>query len=127
MFKRLSVLPNITKRLASTFTYIPKGHYFPVPVLPQLHQALSDCHSQRLLQQQKQLDLTNMSNSPSFSILDQLPEKKYIDETRSDGGSLGVRELYLTSVLRKRRLKMKKHKLRKRRKAQRALKIRLNK
>lgn len=35
--------------------------------------------------------------------------------------------LELTSVLRKRRLKMKKHKLRKRRKAQRALKIKIGK
>lgn len=35
--------------------------------------------------------------------------------------------LHLDSVLRKRRLKMKKHKLRKRRKAQRALKKRLGK
>ncbi|KAG7798482.1 hypothetical protein KL929_001525 [Ogataea haglerorum] len=37
------------------------------------------------------------------------------------------RELVLSSVLRKRRLKMKKHKLRKRRKAQRALRIKTGK
>lgn len=37
------------------------------------------------------------------------------------------RAMFLDSVLRKRRLKMKKHKLRKRRKRQRALKIRLGK
>jgi hypothetical protein len=36
-------------------------------------------------------------------------------------------EMIMTSVLRKRRLKMKKHKLRKRRKAQRALRIRIGK
>lgn len=38
-----------------------------------------------------------------------------------------VTEMSLTSVLRKRRLKMKKHKLRKRRKAQRAERIKFNK
>lgn len=36
-------------------------------------------------------------------------------------------EMIMTSVLRKRRLKMKKHKLRKRRKAQRALRIKIGK
>lgn len=36
-------------------------------------------------------------------------------------------EMVMTSVLRKRRLKMKKHKLRKRRKAQRALRIKIGK
>lgn len=38
-----------------------------------------------------------------------------------------VTEMIMTSVLRKRRLKMKKHKLRKRRKAQRALMIKIGK
>lgn len=38
-----------------------------------------------------------------------------------------VHEIYMDSVLRKRRLKMKKHKLRKRRRTQRALKKRLGK
>lgn len=38
-----------------------------------------------------------------------------------------VTEMIMTSVLRKRRLKMKKHKLRKRRKAQRALRIKIGK
>lgn len=38
-----------------------------------------------------------------------------------------VTDMIMTSVLRKRRLKMKKHKLRKRRKAQRALRIKIGK
>lgn len=38
-----------------------------------------------------------------------------------------ITEMIMTSVLRKRRLKMKKHKLRKRRKAQRALRIKIGK
>lgn len=38
-----------------------------------------------------------------------------------------ISEMIMTSVLRKRRLKMKKHKLRKRRKAQRALRIKIGK
>ncbi|ODV78617.1 uncharacterized protein CANTADRAFT_6971 [Suhomyces tanzawaensis NRRL Y-17324] len=59
---------------------------------------------------------------PELSILDKLPmnafEEPVVEEDKT---------MYMDSVLRKRRLKMKKHKLRKRRREQRSLMKRLGK
>lgn len=55
------------------------------------------------------------------------PSRGFIIEEDVHHTTDDSKEMYLDSVLRKRRLKMKKHKLKKRRKAQRALKKRLGK
>lgn len=57
------------------------------------------------------------------SILEQMPENVF--ENIADENTDST--MYMDSVLRKRRLKMKKHKLRKRRREQRSLKKRLGK
>lgn len=59
----------------------------------------------------------------AFGIIQQIPGLEKIDPISESNSN----EMIMTSVLRKRRLKMKKHKLRKRRKAQRALRIRIGK
>jgi len=65
-------------------------------------------------------------------LLDDIPRGMFKSGVLSEIANLNNEihsqpSLILTSVLRKRRLKMKKHKLRKRRKAQRALKIKIGK
>lgn len=63
--------------------------------------------------------------SPSFPTAQRKPIEPIVEvESTTEGEDKTV---HLDSVLRKRRLKMKKHKLRKRRKRQRSLKIRLGK
>ncbi|CAH2448353.1 Hypothetical protein PP7435_CHR2-2276 [Komagataella phaffii CBS 7435] len=67
-----------------------------------------------------------ISNSFPFglSTAKSVSPLKYIEPQSSPASSI---EMLLDSVMRKRRLKMKKHKLRKRRKAQRAMRIKLKK
>ncbi|ODV87505.1 hypothetical protein CANARDRAFT_26906, partial [[Candida] arabinofermentans NRRL YB-2248] len=108
MFKRLSVLPSITKRLASTFTQGPLTRQFPQHIISKIT-PLQTPSPQSIISQ-----ITPRINN---NISSPLVEK--IDIVEND------KEYLMTSVLRKRRLAMKKHKLRKRRKAQRALKIKL--
>lgn len=62
---------------------------------------------------------------PQLQVWDRSPVSPIISEVLEK--ETGDNTLYMDSVLRKRRLKMKKHKLRKRRRTQRALKIRLGK
>lgn len=75
----------------------------PVPVLSQPRPAL----------------LAKLPCQPS--VLEQIPLGVFEAEAEADN------TIYMDSVLRKRRLKMKKHKLRKRRRLQRSLKKRLGK
>ena len=65
------------------------------------------------------MDRTHTVDKVGGSILEELPENMFAEEADPT--------MYMDSVLRKRRLKMKKHKLRKRRREQRSLKKRLGK
>lgn len=81
----------------------------------------------------------SLSSNPIFSssnlkhnvqFINQITETTYLKESIGKFEPLNessTTEMIMTSVLRKRRLKMKKHKLRKRRKAQRALRIKIGK
>jgi hypothetical protein len=73
------------------------------------------------LQSMKLAFYTPKYQPQSTGIIEQVIEKV---EPVSESS---VTDMIMTSVLRKRRLKMKKHKLRKRRKAQRALRIKIGK
>lgn len=72
---------------------------------------------------------------PSFNVTNDLIHKEQphsniltdIERQQLDIDDTNDNTMYMDSVLRKRRLKMKKHKLKKRRKSQRALKKRLGK
>ncbi|GME83117.1 unnamed protein product [Ambrosiozyma monospora] len=111
MLRRLIIIPSITKRFASTVAFAQ----------PRFQQPIANLLRQPAQQQNiasKWLSLIQPVEQPTSSILNQLPKVDIQQESK---------ELYFTSVLRKRRLKMKKHKLRKRRKAQRALKIKIGK
>lgn len=66
-----------------------------------------------------QMNRTHTVDKVGGSILEELPENMFAEEADPT--------MYMDSVLRKRRLKMKKHKLRKRRREQRSLKKRLGK
>ena len=69
------------------------------------------------------LSIQPQSQTPSLFISTKLPLSNDVVEVDEEVDST----LYTDSVLRKRRLKMKKHKLRKRRKAQKSLMQRLGK
>ena len=106
MFKSVvRFFPTLGSRFASTVVARPAFTSAPANMISQLKQKLEFA-------------------SPSqnhFGIMQQICEKV------EPLNKAGTTEMIMTSVLRKRRLKMKKHKLRKRRKAQRALRIKIGK
>lgn len=114
MFRSVSrLLPAFGVRMASTVAMKPVAG-----LQAQLTNPL-------MFQIKQKVQFINPTPTPapnqSFGILQQIVEKiEPVSESNST-------EMIMTSVLRKRRLKMKKHKLRKRRKAQRALRIRIGK
>lgn len=92
-------IPSFGSRFASTMVSTPlKSATAPSPIFSALSKNI---------------------NEPKSNLLN-----TYIEKVEP---SLNITEMIMTSVLRKRRLKMKKHKLRKRRKAQRALRIKIGK
>lgn len=103
------LLPTFGARMASTIAIKPA--VMPVTVNPVLIQV------QKHVQLMKQ---TQEVRSFDAGILNQIEKIEPVLENSPT-------EMIMTSVLRKRRLKMKKHKLRKRRKAQRALRIKIGK
>ncbi|GEQ72183.1 hypothetical protein JCM33374_g5869 [Metschnikowia sp. JCM 33374] len=68
-----------------------------------------------------------ITSPKSMPMIDPVKRPETINGLTEDGEGEADNTLYMDSVLRKRRLKMKKHKLRKRRRLQRSLKKRLGK
>lgn len=99
-----SLLPRFGARMASTMAVKPT-----VMCVPAFFQ----------VKQNVQFMNQPAPSTNSFGIMQQVFEQ--IEPVNPDSAT----EMIMTSVLRKRRLKMKKHKLRKRRKAQRALRIKI--
>lgn len=99
------LFPTLGSRLASTMVIRPAFTPAPTSMIFHLKQ---------------NLEIASPSQK-QFGIMQQICEKV---EPLNEAGAT---EMVMTSVLRKRRLKMKKHKLRKRRKAQRALRIKIGK
>ncbi|OWB67622.1 hypothetical protein B5S30_g2984 [[Candida] boidinii] len=113
MFK---FVPNIARRFASTVSHQvsmrqPLTNIILKPVLNATSAASPF------------VKVNNINNSSKL-LTAVMEDINSINITKSDPlNTSNSNEFILTSVLRKRRLKMKKHKLRKRRKAQKALKI----
>lgn len=110
MFRSVAhILPAFGSRFASTMVSRPVSAQFATPVLMQLKQKIQFMAPTQQYQPIQEVNL---------DILDNVIGKE---------DPVSTTEMIMTSVLRKRRLKMKKHKLRKRRKAQRALRIKIGK
>ncbi|GMF27603.1 hypothetical protein B5S28_g421 [[Candida] boidinii] len=113
MFK---FVPNIARRFASTVSHQvsirqPLTNIIMKPVFNTTNTASSF------------VKVNNINNNSKL-LTAVMEDINNMNITKSDPvTSSNSNEMILTSVLRKRRLKMKKHKLRKRRKAQKALKI----
>lgn len=107
MFRSVArLIPSFGARLASTVAVAPRSMISYQPVNSGLKQTIQ---------------FVQPAQPQNLGIMQQILEKiEPVSESASN-------ELIMTSVLRKRRLKMKKHKLRKRRKAQRALRIKIGK
>lgn len=114
MFKSaFCLLPTLSARMASTVAIKPAVMRAPVnPVLIQF---------QKQVQPMVQPMVQSLQGANfNFDIINKIEKIEPVLENSPT-------EMIMTSVLRKRRLKMKKHKLRKRRKAQRALRIKIGK
>lgn len=116
ILKMLKFVPNIARRFASTVSHQvsmrqPLTNIILKPVFNATNTASSF------------VKVNNINNNSKL-LTAVMEDINSINITKSDPlNSSNSNEFILTSVLRKRRLKMKKHKLRKRRKAQKALKI----
>ncbi|GMF07373.1 unnamed protein product [[Candida] boidinii] len=116
ILKMFKFVPNIARRFASTVSHQvsmrqPLTNIILKPVLNATSAASPF------------VKVNNINNSSKL-LTAVMEDINSINITKSDPlNTSNSNEFILTSVLRKRRLKMKKHKLRKRRKAQKALKI----